>query len=72
MASFSKWVRPITPLRAACRIGLLNSDPVGTDVAVTARFAIVEDGSLSLERSGCHMFVSGSSPGGLKAAPTTL
>ena len=39
---------------------------------VTARFAIVEDGSLFLECSGCHMSVSGSSPSGLKAAPTTL
>ena len=39
---------------------------------VTARFAIVEDGSLFLERSGCCIFVSGSWLGGLKAAPTTL
>ena len=39
---------------------------------VTARFAIVEDGSLSLERSGCRMSVLGSSPSGLKAEPTTL
>ena len=30
LAFFSKWVRPIPPPRAACRIGLLNSDPVGS------------------------------------------
>ena len=39
---------------------------------MTACSATVEDGSLSLERSGCRMSVSGSSPGGLKAAPTIL
>ena len=58
--------------RVACRTGLLNSDPVGTDVVVTARFAIVEDRSLFLERCGCRMSVLGSSPSGLKAVPTTL
>ena len=30
LASFSKWVRPIPPLQAACRIGLLNPDPIGS------------------------------------------
>ena len=30
LASCSKWVRPIPPLQAACRIGLPNSDPVGS------------------------------------------
>ena len=30
LASCSKWVRPIPPLRAACRTGLLNPDPVGS------------------------------------------
>ena len=30
LASFSKWVRPIPPLRAACRTGLLNPDPIGS------------------------------------------
>ena len=30
LASCSKWVRPIPPLRAACWTGLLNPDPVGS------------------------------------------
>ena len=72
LASFSKWVHPIPPPRVTCQTGLLNSNPVGSGWRVTAHFSTVEDGSLSLERSGCRMSVSGSSLGGLKAAPTTL
>ena len=30
LASFSKWVRPVPPPRAACRTGLSISDPMGS------------------------------------------
>ena len=30
LASFSKWVRPVPPPRAACRTGLSIADPVGS------------------------------------------
>ena len=64
LASFSKWVRPVLPPRAACRTGLSISDPVGSGWCGDCSFATVEDGSPPLERSGCHMSVSGSSPEG--------
>ena len=62
LASFSKWVRPIPPLRAACRTGLLISDPMGSGWRGDCSFVTVGDGSPRLEHSGCRMFVSGSSP----------
>ena len=59
-----KWARPVPPPRAACRTGLSISDPVGSGWHSGCSFATVEDGSPSLEHSGCRMSVSGSSPGG--------
>ena len=64
LASLSKWVRPVPPPRAACRTGLSISDPVGSGWRGDCPFATVEDESPSLERSGSHMSMSGSSPGG--------
>ena len=64
LASFSKWVCPVPPPWVACRTGLLISDPVGSRWRGECSFATVEDGSPSLERSGCRMSVLGSSPGG--------
>ena len=63
LASFSKWVRPVSPPRAACKIGVSICDPVGSRRRGDCSFATVEDGSLPLERSGCRMSVSDSSPG---------
>ena len=72
LAYFGKWARPFPPPRAACRIGLSASDPMRSEWRGDCPFAVVEDESPSLERSGCRMSVSGSSPGGLKEVPTTL
>ena len=62
LVSFSKWVRPVPPPRAACRTGLSISDPMGSGWCGDCPFAAVEDESPSLERSGCRMSVSDSSP----------
>ena len=68
LTSFSKWVRPIPPLRAACWTGLLISDPLGSGRRGDCLFVIVESvdsvRNLCLERSGCRMSTSGSSPEG--------
>ena len=64
LASFSKWVHPVLLPRAACRTGLSISDPVGSGWRGDCSFATVEDGSPSLEHSGCRMSMSVSSPGG--------
>ena len=64
LASFSKWVRPISPLWAACRAGLSVSDLMVSGWRGDCSFATVEDGSPSLEHSGCRMPMSGSSPRG--------
>ena len=64
LTSFSKWVDPVPPLRAACPAGVSISDPVGSGWRGDYLFATVEDGSPCLERSGRRMSVSGSSPGG--------
>ena len=62
--SFSKWVRPVPPPRAACRTTVSICDPVVSGWRGDCLFATVEDGSFPLERSGCRMFVLGSSPDG--------
>jgi len=64
LASFSKWVRPVSPPRVACRTGVSICDPVGSGRRGDCSFATVEDGSLPLECSGCRMSMSGSSPEG--------
>ena len=60
LASFSKWVRPVPPPRATCRIGLSIFDPVGSGWHGDCSFATVEDRSPPLERIGCRMSMSGS------------
>ena len=62
LALFSKWVCPIPPLRAVCRAGVSIGVPVGSGRRGDCSFATVGDGSPPLERSGCHMSVSDSSP----------
>ena len=64
LASFSKWVRPVPPPWTACWTGVSICDPVGSGRRGECSFATVEDESLPLERSGCRMSVSGSSPEG--------
>ena len=64
LASFSKWARPVLLPQVACQTGLAISDPVGSGWLDDCPFATIEDGSPSLERSGCRMSVLGSSPGG--------
>ena len=65
LASFSKWVRPVPPPRATCRIAVSICNPVvGSEWRGDCSFATVEDGSPPLESSGCRMSVSGSSPEG--------
>ena len=44
-ASFSKWVCPVPPPRAACRTGLSISDPMGSGWHGDCLFATIEDGS---------------------------
>ena len=62
LASFSKCVRPVLPSWAACRTWLFISDPVGSGWRGDCSFVTAEDGSPRLERSGCRMSVSDSSP----------
>jgi len=64
LTSFSKWVRPVPPLRVACRAGVSICDPVGSGRRGDCLFATIGDGSPPLERSGCRTSVSDSSPGG--------
>ena len=64
LTSFSNWVRPIPPLRAACQEGVSICDPVGSGRRGDCSFATVGDESPPLERSGCRTSVSDSSPGG--------
>ena len=49
---------------AACQTGVSICDPVGSGRRGDCSFTTVEDRSLPLERSGCRMSVSGSSPKG--------
>ena len=63
LASFSKWAHPVPPPRVVCQTGVSIYDPVGSGWRGDCSFATVEDGSPPLERSGCRMSVSDSSPG---------
>ena len=52
------------PPQAACRTGVLTYSPVGGGRRGDCTFVTIEDASLFLDHSGCHMFMSGSTPEG--------
>ena len=60
----SKWSRPIPPRRAARRTKVLIHDPTGSGWRSDCTSVTVENVSLLLDRSGCRILPSGSTPEG--------
>ena len=75
----SKWSRPILPQWVARWTRVLIHDPTGSERRSDRMSVTVEDASLLLDHSGCHMVLSRSMPEGpahntikQMPAPTTL